>query len=167
MPEEVMNEKKSIKVTRYAPLRQTLEPRMLYDASLMAPPGDAQVATDVAASTEAATPVENTATPVPEGPVTSPSTQKDTESSSDSIMSLGLEQFDGDIAATQSLNATVEGVLVDFVDFQPTTREIVFIDGRLSNIDALLQGISPSAEVHFLDVGQDGIEQIDNILKSQ
>ncbi|MDT3778351.1 DUF4347 domain-containing protein [Nitrospira sp. MA-1] len=46
-------------------------------------------------------------------------------------------------------------------------REIVFIDTRVEDYQALMKGIHPGAEVILLDAGRDGIEQIAEVLKGR
>ncbi|MGP0591885.1 DUF4347 domain-containing protein [Nitrospira sp. T9] len=55
--------------------------------------------------------------------------------------------------------------------FSPATptdrREMVFIDTRVEDYQALMNGIHPGAEVILLDAGRDGIEQISEALKGR
>ncbi|MDD2180729.1 DUF4347 domain-containing protein [Acidovorax sp. D2M1] len=46
----------------------------------------------------------------------------------------------------------------------PARTEIVFIEGNVSDIDALLQGIGAGKDVHVLDAGKDGLQQMADIL---
>ncbi|WP_179759136.1 DUF4347 domain-containing protein, partial [Hoeflea halophila] len=46
----------------------------------------------------------------------------------------------------------------------PVRSEIVFIDAAVEDIETLLSGIDPAAEVVFLDADRDGIEQIAEVM---
>jgi Ca2+-binding RTX toxin-like protein len=46
----------------------------------------------------------------------------------------------------------------------PTTNEIIFIDGGLEDIEVLKSGLSPEATYFVLDPGKDGLGQMANIL---
>ncbi|TAK76110.1 MAG: DUF4347 domain-containing protein, partial [Gammaproteobacteria bacterium] len=134
---------------RYTSLKQTLEGRMLYDASLVAAPHDvpqadltAHDATQADHSTTApqAPPEANHVTQPLDTPETiQPVTEKDTSSS--------VQEF------------------TEFQKAQP--KELVFIDSRLNDVSSLLEGISPNAEVHFINPDQNGIDQIDMAIKAE
>ncbi len=54
--------------------------------------------------------------------------------------------------------------LHDFSTFRQQPVQLVFIDSRVQDPQALLKGISPNAEVHFLDPNKDGVAQINSII---
>ena len=41
-----------------------------------------------------------------------------------------------------------------------TLREIVFVDSRVQDVNVLLQGMPPGAEVVYLKAGEDGLQQM-------
>ena len=49
----------------------------------------------------------------------------------------------------------------------PVTQQLVFVDEAVSDASTLVDGVSPDVSVFFLDLHQDGIEQITDILRSR
>ncbi|MEO8401515.1 MAG: DUF4347 domain-containing protein, partial [Gammaproteobacteria bacterium] len=153
---------------KYATLKQALEPRVLFDASLVpAPPHDAGVTTD---SSSPDSPQDIPKTAVAEPTDKSAPVAKSADGSTDKAAS-------GPTVKTQegSKDATNirSGETDQFIDAQKLAvadvpaKELVFIDSKVLNPETLLAGISANASVHFIDAGQDGIDQIDSVIKAE
>ncbi|MDR3491415.1 MAG: DUF4347 domain-containing protein, partial [Gammaproteobacteria bacterium] len=158
---------------KYSSLKQALEPRMVYDAS---------VAVDTHAQdssvTDTATPASTTdtaiksvtATPQSEAAASSISTPADTSKVSAAVKaSADASQSTSTVDTSVPANTDTSNTAVtqDFAQFTGPAKELVFIDSRVQNPQALLQGISSNAEVHFIDPTQDGINQVDAVLKAE
>jgi VCBS repeat-containing protein len=46
----------------------------------------------------------------------------------------------------------------------PTAHEVVFIDSRVPDLQSLIAGVAPGTDVHVLDAGRDGVQQIADYL---
>lgn len=159
---------------KFTALRQALEPRILFDASLAAPPHDLGIPTEAVhhhhshhgenTHTDASTAKQAPQTPQDAPPANAPAnnpTQTATSSSTAPVQ---------DVSKTAS--DTRSGNTDNSVPLQPLAVslppvELVFIDSKVIDPQSLLQGVSSTAEIHFLDASQDGIAQIDAVIKAE
>ena len=70
------------------------------------------------------------------------------------------ESQDLDDAGHDALIAALEATPLDL----PATKNIVFIDSAVEDIDVLIADIGPDAEIYILNAEQDGVEQMAAIL---
>jgi len=202
MPGENNNKLKKRRHHKYITLRQSLEPRLLFDATLVGPPQDHAVSADVDASAAAAAAGHSNASPTAGGAssvtpqnqsVTAPHadahaahnasehqtpvTANNTSVSSDEKSATNNNGKDINKAITdpaaalqpteQSSHDMMKDALQDFSNFQVQPKELVFIDSRIQNPESLLENISSTAEVHFINAGEDGINQMTAVIKSE
>jgi hypothetical protein len=130
---------------KYASIKQALEPRLLFDASLITPDHPANPADQDSLGppqhAQAETPVTVTEAPINDADAAKPLP-----------------------TITDNSNANK---LQEFTNFNAPAKELVFIDSRLKDPDILIQGLSATTEVHFIDMEHDGIEQIDAVIKAE
>ena len=155
---------------KFSALNQALEPRMLFDASLVPAPADpavtgtntsatsdpmnpTQPVTQQAVSTDAATP-DHPGQPVDsKAPVIGDAANvNDAKSSTD---------------VTKKIDSDKLQEFASFVPMEPPPKELIFIDSRLQNSDTLIQGLGENTEVHYLDATKNGIEQIDAVIQAE
>jgi hypothetical protein len=141
----------------YAPLKLALEPRILFDASLVAPHHhDATIAQDAAPQ------------------ITTPANPHDVPHASDVARGStpAAKHANGEAHLQDTAkNATTirSGISENNVAVQGNNAatavpvELVFIDSTVQNPQSLLAGISPNAKVYYLNSSTDGIEQMDKI----
>src|SRR3990167_2154865 len=143
---------------RYSLLKQALEPRILYDASLAAPSHDVGAAPDSAldaAPPDASQIAHEAALIDATGPVTA-------KQSDNTIIVDGA--MDTSFAHANDTSNVLK--LQEFSTFSPPPRQLIFIDSRLLGTEDLLKNLTPGTEVHFIDASQDGIQQMDTIIRS-
>ena len=132
---------------RETPLMRVLEPRVLLDAAAL------ETALDVAAQAvhsdlaEAYLSPEAQARPI--GERTPFAVHR--SAAFEGLNLIVREDADDDAAAS--------------ADASPDLRELVFVDGKLPDLDALLAGIDPAAEVHVIDPDTDGVLFMAQILE--
>ena len=163
------NEKGKKRKQKYTALRQALEPRILFDASLAAPPHDLGIPADVSAHDPSQVDTHSDTSKTPQAPQDAPQTNAPTDNAAQAPANPAAVQVQ-DVSKTAS--DTRSGNTDNSVPAQPLAItlppvELVFIDSRVLDPESLLKDISPTAEVHFLDAGQNGIDQIDAVIKSE
>ncbi|MEL6785619.1 MAG: DUF4347 domain-containing protein, partial [Pseudomonadota bacterium] len=66
--------------------------------------------------------------------------------------------------AAQADNISDDMPTEGHVPARDLSRDVVFIDGNVTDIGALLSELDPDVEVHILDLQSDGVEQIADLL---
>ena len=134
---------------KYSSLKQSVEPRMLFDASLLAPIQDAAAAASAS---------PNGVDPGVQASIDNTAQHSDTSASEHATPVTANNQSDSD-----------QKTLIQDVTAAPprTTKELVLIDARLKDVMGILDNISSDAEVHFIESDSDGIKALTNILQSQ
>jgi len=83
---------------------------------------------------------------------------------------VALEQADQAVAvlaAPQNQDAVVDtdaDIALPLAVDATENNDLIFLDRRASNLDALLAGVAPSSDLHLLDTNRDGLEQIQDVL---
>ena len=153
-----MKDRSKPRKRKYHSLKQAVEPRYLYDASLVAPPHDPGITADAPSSEatntappDASTIEQVTSAPAEKTPVAENETLKDPE-------------IENQLPGDNNVDTTLE--MQEFMSFIPEGKELVFIDARLNDPQIFLNGLPANAEIHFIDGEADTINQIDQIIRS-
>ncbi len=162
-------EKKSKKKKggKHYSLRQAVEQRLLFDASLIAPAHDVGAPpAEGAAAHDATQATQGEATAAAKATADSPQAVQPASDRNpvDNTSAKDGKTFGEEL---QEKDASNTSKLQEFHEFTPAPKEIVFIDSRVKDAQTLLQGMSPSVEVYFIDAKSDGISQIDKVLNNE
>ncbi len=171
-----MSEKRSKKRNqRYSHLKHALEPRILFDASLVVSPHDLGITSDTSShdatqSTSQQDTSQDTSHNTPAQVDAKTTAPADTQASTETASQPAQAELQ-DVSKTATSTRT--GITDNSVDTQPLAvtdlpaKELVFIDYRVQDPQTLLNSFSPNVEVHYINADQDGVNQINQVINSE